>query len=322
MLMAICHSAEEGWTKVEDLESLSDLREQSGNVLWAEADVADLTKQDIETIASEFGLHELAVEDAVHARQRPKIETYEGHRFVVFHQLDEVEGQLEAAQIACFVGERFVVTIHSAADRTIDAAKRRWAAASAGTEHPSSLLHTLFDVVVDDYQSIADDVEQTIEDLEEIALETPSAELQLQLYRVKQKVSRMRRYVLPLARVLEWTSDSSRSASVIEEHIPLFRDVHDHLLRIADQVRNIDDLSQAVIDLTNSEQANLLNQVTKRLTGYAAIFAVLTLIAGVYGMNFELVPADETLFGFWFSIGLMVATGAGLYVYFKKRGWL
>ena len=322
MLMAICHSAEAGWTRVEDLESLSDLREQSGNVLWAEADVANLTKEDVETIASEFGLHELAVEDAVHARQRPKIETYEGHRFVVFHQLDEVEGQLEAAQIACFIGERFVVTIHSAANRTIEAAKKRWAAASAEAEHPSSLLHTLFDVVVDDYQSIADDLEQSIEDLEEIALETPSAELQRQLYRVKQKVSRMRRYVLPLGRVLEWTSDSSRSASVVEEHIPLFRDVHDHLLRIADQVRNIDDLSQAVIDLTNSEQANLLNQVTKRLTGYAAIFAVLTLIAGVYGMNFELVPADQTLFGFWFSIALMIATGAGLYAYFKKRGWL
>ena len=322
MLMAICHSADAGWSKVDDLDSLSELRQQTGNVLWAEADAANLTKEDVETIAAEFGLHELAVEDAIHARQRPKIENYEGHHFVVFHQLDEVQGQLEAAQIACFVGDRYVVTIHSGADRTIEAAKKRWAKASADTDHPSSLLHTLFDVVVDEYQTVADDLEQTIEDLEEIALETPSATLQRQLYGVKQKVARMRRYVLPMARVLEWTSDSTSQANVKEEHIPLFRDVHDHLLRISDQVRNIDDLSQAVIDLTQSEQANLLNQVTKRLTGYAAIFAVLTLIAGIYGMNFKLVPEDQTLYGFWFAIGLMVVTGAGLYVYFKRRGWL
>ena len=321
MLMAICHSADAGWAKVEDLDSLSELRQQSGNVLWAEADVANLTKADVETIAEEFGLHELAVEDAMHARQRPKIENYEGHHFVVFHQLDEVEEQLEAAQIACFVGERYVVTIHSGADRTIEAAKKRWARASEETDRSSALLHTLFDVVVDEYQSIADALEQTIEDLEEIALETPNAGLQKQLYRVKQKVSRIRRYVFPLARVLEWTSESDDS-NVAEDHLPRFRDVHDHLLRITDQVRNIDDLAQAVIDLTHSEQANLLNQVSKRLSGYAAIFAALTLIAGIYGMNFELVPEDQTLFGFWFAIALMVVTGAGLYGYFKKRGWL
>lgn len=322
MLMAICHSAEAGWTKVEDLASLSDLRQQSGNVLWAEADAANLTKEDVETIAEEFGLHELAVEDALHARQRPKIENYEGHHFVVFHQLDEVNGQLEAAQIACFVGERYVVTIHSGADRTIEAAKRRWASSTEESDRSSALLHTLFDVVVDEYQSIADDLEQSIEDLEEIALETPHAGLQQQLYKIKQRSSRMRRYVLPLARVLEWTSEGADGSNVAEEHLPRFRDVHDHLLRITDQVRNIDDLSQAVIDLTQSEQANLLNQVSKRLSGYAAIFAVLTLIAGIYGMNFRLVPEDQTLFGFWFAIALMVVTGAGLYIYFKKRGWL
>ena len=322
MLMAICHSAQGGWTKVEDLDRLSDLRAETGNVLWAEADVDNLTKADVELIAQEFELHPLAVEDAMSTRQRPKIESYEGHRFFVFHQLDEVSDQLEASQIACFVGDRFVLTIHAGADRTIEAAKQRWREAEKLPAHPSSLLHTIFDVVVDDYQRIADELEQTIEDLEEIALETPGAPLQRQLYSVKQKISRMRRYVFPASRLLDWSVDKPTVASFAPETQALFRDVQDHLLRIADEVRNVDDLAQAVLDLTRSEQSNVLNEVSRKLSAYAAIFAVLTLIAGVYGMNFRLVPEDGTLFGFWFAVGLMVALGAGMYLYFRKRGWL
>ena len=322
MLMAICHSSDSGWMKVEDLERLSDLRQQSGNVLWAEADVSNLTADDVAMVAEEFGLHPLAVEDAMSTRQRPKIESYQGHQFIVFHQLDEISDQLEAIQIACFVGERYVLTIHAGADRVIDAAKARWGSSEDGSRTPESLLHTLFDVVVDEYQEIADRLEQTMEDLEEIALESPGAPLQRQLYSVKQKISRMRRYVFPAARVVDWTLDPTSKRVVDDELKTRFRDVHDHLLRIADEIRNIDDLSQAVLDLTRSEQSTALSEVSRRLTAWAAIFAVLTLIAGIYGMNFELVPKDQTLYGFWIAIAIMVACGAGLFTYFKRRGWL
>ena len=101
-----------------------------------------------------------------------------------------------------------------------------------------------------------------------------------------------------------------------------FRDVHDHLLRITDQVRNIEELSQAVLDLSRAAQADALNAMTKKLTAWAAIFAVATLIASVYGMNFALVPPDGSLFGFWFAVVLMVLLGIGLYVFFKKRDWI
>lgn len=322
MLMAICHSSDSGWMKVENLDRLSDLRQESGNVLWAEADVSNLTDDDVATIADEFGLHPLAVEDAMSTRQRPKIESYEGHQFIVFHQLDEVADQLEATQIACFVGDRYVLTIHAGADRVIDAAKSRWASSEDGSRTPESLLHTLFDVVVDEYQDIADRLEQTMENLEELALESPGAPLQRQLYSVKQNLSRMRRYVFPAARVVDWALAPNSKRVVSDELKALFRDVHDHLLRIADEIRNIDDLSQAVLDLTRSEQSNALNEVSKRLTAWAAIFAVLTLIAGIYGMNFELVPKDQTLYGFWIAIAIMVTCGASLFTYFKRRGWL
>jgi magnesium transporter len=322
MLMAVCHT-NAGWAKVDDLARLSDLRAEAGNLLWAEADVTDLTPADFETIAEEFNLHDLAVEDAVHTRQRPKLETYDTHMFVVFHQLDEVDGQLEATQIACFIGDRWVLTVHAGADRTLAEAKRRWESTSDEYDHPSYLLHTLLDVVVDDYQRIADGLEDEIEQLEEIVLEAPDAPVQRQLYSLKQQVARLRRYVLPGARLLDWIVDPDSKKPFSDKTAALFRDVHDHLLRISDQVRNIDDLAQAVIDLTRAEQAQALNEVTKRLTGWAAIFAVATLIAGIYGMNYELIPKNNgTLAPFLFAVGLMVALGVLLYVYFKRRDWI
>jgi magnesium transporter len=323
MLVALCHSEEMAdWTDVQDLSKLSDLRAEAGNLLWAEADVATTTEDDVKLIADEFGLHPLAVEDAIHTRQRPKFEVYDEHLFIVFHQLDEIEDQLEAAQIACFVGERYVLTIHEGAERTLKTAKKRWDQARP-TNEPERLLHVLMDAVIDDYQEIADRLEARMEELEELALAKPNAKIQRQLYSLKQQLSRLRRYVLPSTRLLDTVLEEDDDDIPFSHHTTAyFRDLHDHVLRIADQVRNIDELAQAVIDLTQTEQARVLNEVSKKLSGYAAIFAIETLIAGIYGMNFRLVPEDQTLFGFWFAIALMVVVGVGLYVYFKRRDWL
>jgi magnesium transporter len=320
MLMAICHSAENGWAEVEDLSRVSDLRGEPGVLLWAETDVSTLTDEDVRTIAEEFGLHPLAVEDAIHARQRPKIESYDDHIFVVVDQLDHVDDQLEATQIACFIGDRYVLTLHAGATRSIEEAKRRWTLAQRDLgQGPPYLLHTLLDSVVDDYQRIADDLETRVEELEDLVLTHPGAPVSRQLYSVKQKISRLRRYALPVARVLEDVKRHERTPADIFVH---FQDVHDHTLRIGDQIRNADDLSQAVLDLTRAEQAYSLNEVTKRLTGWAAVIAVPTFIASVYGMNFQLVPEEAEIFGFWFALALMALSSTGLYVYLRRREWI
>ena len=321
MLLALCHSAESGWTDVGDITQLSELRAAGNNLLWAEADVRTLEEGDVALIAEEFGLHPLAVEDAIHTRQRPKIDRYENHLFLVVHELVETDGQLEAAQIGCFVGEGYVLTLHAGAQRSIEAAKERWQK-ERPTQHPSFLLHTLLDVVVDDYQKISDRIEDEVETLEEIALSTPEADIQRDVYSVKQRISRLRRFALPEARILERTIGTQNEHTFAQETEPLFRDVHDHLLRITDQVRNADDLTDAVLDLTRNAQAAILNDATRKLSAWAAIFAVLTLIAGVYGMNFELVPNENSLEGFLFALGLMVVLGVAMYAYFKRRRWL
>lgn len=322
MLLAECHSHSRGWEKVDNLDDLSELRKDRENLLWAEADVKTLTEEDIALIAEEFGLHALAVEDAINLRQRPKLEEYEGHLFVVLHELNEIDGQLEAQQIACFLGDTWVLTLHGGTKRTLDEAKRRWQETPPAQRHPSVLLHTLIDTVVDDYQAIADRLEDEMEGLEEIVLETPRAPVHNQLYSLKQRVARLRRYVLPGARLLEWAVDPDTAKPFSDDTGTLFRDVHDHLLRITDQVRNVDDLAQAILDLSRSEHAQALNEVSKKLTAWAAIFAVGTLIAGIYGMNFALVPDEGSLFGFWFAVALMAVMGIVLFWYFKKRDWL
>ena len=321
MLLAVCHSKGAGWEQVADVSTVSDLRTEQGNLVWAEADVKDLTQEEVGVIADKFGLHPLAVEDAVHLRQRPKIEAYEGHLFVVFHELDEVDGQLEATQLSCFIGDRYVLTIHGGADRMLEEAKARWRELEAETDHPAYLLHTLMDVVVDDYGAIADRLDEEVELLEEVVLERPDVPVSRQIYSLKQRTSRLRRYTLPLGRMLDWLTEEGR------RHVPdstkdLYRDVYDHVQRMVDQIRNIDDLSQAALDLTHGEHARYLNEINKKLSAWAAIFAVDTLIAGVYGMNFVLVPRDQTLFGFWFAVGLMALTSFALYLYFKGKDWL
>ncbi|MDP9066934.1 MAG: magnesium transporter CorA family protein [Actinomycetota bacterium] len=321
MLMALCHSAETGWQNVDDVTTLSDLRGAGDNLLWAEADVRTLNGSDIELIADEFDLHPLAVEDARHTRQRPKIDRYENHLFIVVHELAEVDGQLEATQIGCFLGKGFVLTLHAGAERTIELAKERWER-EAPDQHPSFLLHTLLDVVVDDYQAITDGIEDEVERLEEVALATPAADIQRDLYSVKQKISRLRRYAIPESRLLERTIADRNGTTISTATEHLFRDVHDHLLRITDQVRNADDLTDAVLDLTRNAQAAILNETGRKLSAWAAIFALLTTIAGVYGMNFELIPNESSIEGFYFAIALMAVSGIGLYLYFRHRKWL
>lgn len=320
-VLAVCHSSEDGWTKVDDLSALSDLRARTGNVLWAEADVATLDEKHIGLIAEEFSLHHLAVEDALNTRQRPKFEVYDTHQFLVMHQLEEVNEQLEALQIACFIGERYVLVIHAGATRTLDEAKRRWAEIT-DPGHPSLLVHTLVDVVVDDYQTTADRLEDEVEELEELVLGQPDAPVQRQLYSVKQRLARMRRYVFPATRLMDWASDPEKPHPFSAETAKHFRDIDDHLQRIKDQIGNLDDLDQALLDLIRNEQAAAMGEQQRKLAAWAAIFAVGTFIAGVYGMNFALVPDEGSLFGFWFAVGLMVFCSVGLFVYFKRRKWL
>ncbi|HVL89804.1 MAG TPA: magnesium transporter CorA family protein [Actinomycetota bacterium] len=324
MLKAFTHRPGEGWSELGDLRRISEAIAEPGELLWAYADIGSLTSEDAAQIAEEFGLHSLAVEDALNARQRPKVESYDNHLFVVVHQLDEVAGQLEARQIACFVGKDYVLTIHDGADRLVERAVAR----TRRTERepgrgPSWIMHALVDAVVDEYQAIADAIEAEVEELEEGTLANPVGGSGQQVYTIKQRIARMRRYVMPGSRALAGFVEAARAGGgASETTAAYFRDVLDHTLRIGDQIRNVEDLVNAMMEFRRAEQANALNEVTKKLTGWAAIIAIPTLIASVYGMNFALFPREGSTTGFFVAVSAMGAAAAALYVFFKRRRWL
>lgn len=310
------------WTTEPDLSNFPPMRRDP--LLWADVDLTSATDHDLSKVERDLNLHPLAVEDALNPRQRPKLESYPEHMFLVLHQLDEHAGQLEASQIACFIGKNFVLTVHDAADRLLAEARKRWDGVRNDAEKRSAahLVHLLLDVIVDDYQAIADDIEDKTEALEEVVLENTLAPVQRRLYELKQHVSRMRRYSIPLHRALDVVLGSGGDGFFPEDVRQQLNDVNDHVMRIADQVRSMEDLSAGILDLSRQAQADSLNEINKKLSGWAAIFGVSAIIAGIYGMNYVLVPSIHGVAGFWFAIALMIGSAIGMYLYFSKKGWL
>lgn len=310
------------WRRSTDLSDFPP--DKRDPLLWADVDLTDADDRDLSAVGRDLQLHPLAIEDALNPRQRPKLEAYPDHLFLVVHELDSRDRQLEASQIACFIGSNFVLTVHDAADRLLEVARSRWDQ-KAGT-HPDAsvghLVYVLLDTIVDDYQRIADELEDMTEEIEEMVLAVPTAPIQRQIYELKQQTSRLRRYSVPLQRTLDYVLSGNSEELFPETTHQQLRDVNDHMLRIADQVRSIDDLTNAALDLSRQAQGDALSQINKKLSGWAAIFGVATIIAGIYGMNYALVPTTRGVVGFWFAIGLMLVTCSVVYLYFKRKGWL
>jgi magnesium transporter len=326
----LCRSVD-GWDEVDDVGKILELRRDPRRIVWAESDVSDATEDDVRQLASGFALDELAVEDALNARQRPKLEAYPGHLLVVVYELEEIEDQLEPRQVAAFIGQGFVIVLHHGASQLMREARSRLTAEEDETPTVDSLLHVLLDSTVDDYEAKSEELAEEVEELEQQALtaaratdsdDSDPAELpsQYRLYTVKQQVAMLRRFALPMSRAVERLAHTG-SESPDESELQ-FRDVEDHLIRLAAQVRSIDDLAAGVLDLTRSIQADTLNDVQKKLSGWAAVFAVPALILGLYGTNIGLDPKWLGHWGVAFLIGLCVASGSAVYVFFKRRDWI
>jgi magnesium transporter len=304
-------------------DALDEVRAESGDAfLWA--GLYEPTEDELAHVADEFSLHPLAVEDAVKAHQRPKLEQYEDSLFVVLKTLRYVEAtsSLEIGEVMLFIGEGFVVTVrHGEGNPLAEVRKRLEEQEEVLRCGPSSVLYSVCDAVVDTYASIAGDVAADLEELEAAVFSPQRRNEAERIYSLKREVLEFRRAVLPLADPMRRLSDGGVRFAHPETQ-PFFRDVYDHVERVNEQVEAFDGLLGDILNANLAQVAVRQNEDLRRISAWVAIIAVPTMVAGIYGMNFENMPELKQVWGYPAAIVTMALACLLLYRAFRRSGWL
>jgi magnesium transporter len=292
------------------------------NVVWA--DVNDPTSQDFLELAEEFNFHPLSIEDCRNAHQRPKIEEFPGYYFIVLYEAQLVgeHDDLELRELNIFLGPNFLVTVHSRPIRAIETAKRLWGEWMDRSEHGAGLLaYLLIDAIVDDYMPLLDVLSDRMDDLEDNIFGDFKPETIQDIFRIKKQLLYLRRSITPLRDVFNTMLRREQPIFARATHV-YFQDVFDHIIRVADTIDTLRDMLSSTMDAYLSVSGNRMNMIMKRLTSVATVLMSVTLIAGIYGMNFEFMPELHWRFGYVYALLSMLVVGLGLYFYLRKVKWL
>jgi len=293
-------------------------------------DAADPAEDELERFAGTLGLHPLTLEDALHRGQRPKVELFDDYAYVVLRPfVDGGDGPLdrEVREVHALVAPRYLATIRfGPTPFVIDPARKRWEAHPdlLASDGGSFALWALADHVVDGYLVVVEALEEAADLLEDDVFddvtEEADADLQQRLFRRKRDAARLRRLAAPLRPALDLLQEDDRLVG--PTMLPYYRDVTEHILRVADLADNVRDLLTSLLEVRVAQVANRMNEVMKKLSAWAGIILVPTLIAGIYGMNFRNMPELSWAEGYPLAIGTMLLSGVILYVVFKRRDWL
>jgi magnesium transporter len=295
------------------------------------------TEEEFASVTEEFGLHPLAVEDAIKAHQRAKIERYGETLFTVLKSaryLDESE-TVEFGEIHVFVGADFVVTVRHGEASTLDRVRRRLESMpELLCRGPEAILYAIMDRVVDDYAPVVAGLEHDIDEIETEVF-GGKAGVSKRIYELSREVIEFQRATTPLVVIL--SSLIGEGAYQVDSEVRRYlRDVQDHALRVTEQVvgfreilQNILSVNLTLVSLSQNEEVNKLTQVSieqneevKRISAWAAILFAPTLVGTIYGMNFNHMPELHWLLGYPLALVLMVVTSVSLYAVFKQRGWI
>ena len=284
----------------------------------------DPTEAEFDLVRDELKLHPLAVEDALHGGQRAKVEVYEGSIFFVFKPLRYVEetSDIETGEMMIFVGEQFIVTVRRGEAAPLSSIRL---ALEAEPERlglgPMGALHAIVDSVVDTYRAIDDEIALDLEQIETAVFggETVSSET---IYRLKREVLEFKRATSPLSAPLQMLHHATISPIQEDEIKLLIRDVSDHLHAVIDHVESYDRLLTDVLGAHLAQISVQQNSDMRRISAWVAIAALPTMIAGVYGMNFDNMPELRWRYGYFLVVAVMVGACGMLYRAFKRSGWL
>jgi magnesium transporter len=325
--MISCRLHRDGHLEEEEFDPsrASDFLAETGTLVWLDVDEPEET--DLAMLGKEFGLHALSVEDMHHRDQRPKVEGFGSYFFVVLRPLQAADGttELEESELHALVGKNFLVTVRYPPVFDLTGVIARWDRTPDLTrEGPGFLLYVLLDEMVDDYLGLVDLFEDAADELEDdifgVEDADESREAQERVFLLKRNVVQFRRRAMPMRRVLDFLQEEP---SVVTPALsPYYRDVADHVIRTTELTDNIRDLLTSLLEVRVALAANRLNEVMKKLTSWAAIILIPTLIAGIYGMNFRDMPELRWSFGYPLALLAMALSSIGLYMVFKKKDWL
>ncbi|MEU6726987.1 magnesium transporter CorA family protein [Nonomuraea wenchangensis] len=305
------------------IEEVSDHVGDPENTVWF--DLCAPTPEDLAVLGQELGLHELAVEDVLSGPQRPKVDVYDNHLFLAVYGVHVDQGRLEPVEVDVFVTANALVTVRESERFDIGAVTRRWDAAARLAGHGVTfLLHGLLDYVVDGQLDLVQDLDAQAEALEESLFEEDvrdGRELQRTMYELRRNTTRLRKIAMPMREVLGTLLRPDQDFVGDAAMTPYYEDVRDHVLRSTEWVGEVRDMLANARETRLAQQGFRLNDIMKRITSWAAIIAVPTMITGFYGQNVPY-PGSGEPWGFWLSSLLVAVTSVALYAVFRKKDWL
>ncbi len=303
------------------IQDISEVLKVEGQFIWV--GLHEPSDELLRQIQEEFGLHDLAVEDALRAHQRPKLEEYGEALFVVLRTAQLVDDKIEFGETHIFIGGCYVVSVrHGASLSYAEVRARCESTPQLLRKGPGFVLYALMDFVVDHYFPIVDALEEQLEHLEEEIFESKfDRDTTERIYALKRDLVRLKRAVSPLIEICNRLVRYDMPL-IPEDTKPYFRDVYDHVLRINETIDNLRELLTTALEAHLSLVSVAQNDVTKKLAAWAAILAVPTMIAGVYGMNFHFMPELGWRYGYGMAMGLMLGVCSFLYWRFKRTNWL
>ncbi len=294
---------------------------EPGEFVWI--GLYDPTDAEIEILVERFKLHPLAVEDALAAHQMPKVEVYGRELFVVARTAMKIDDQLAYGETHVFVGDDHVVSIRHGSARAHNHLRSQLEASPLQLKKgPDFVLHGILDFIVDAYAPIVDDVEDSVLEMEQRTLDAFLSRLEIRrLFTLRRELLKFRRILGPMEEVLGRLQ--SLDLPCIDPDVrPYFRDVGDHVRRVNSRLGGLNDILSSVFEVANLLEQQRQGLITRKLAAWAAILAVPTAIAGIYGMNFEHMPELRWEYGYYAVLGVIAAICAALNVTFKRTKWL
>lgn len=321
MVRILSHSQETGLSE-PGMNELGALLADGKRLTWV--DFYNPTDKELKLLTDVFRFHPLSIEDCLSFTPNPKIDDYIDYLYIVIHGLDSEalkKDELKTHDLDIFLGKNYLVTFHKGSFRSIESVMERCRKNPAlmGRE-PEWLMHKVIDTLVDNYLPLMDSISEEIDEIEKESFEKPGAETPRKVLALKKDILYLGRIIHPQREILRQLSSSEYPIICFECSLH-FKDVYDHLFMLSELIESHRDSLNSVMEVYLSSVSNKLNEIMKVLTVIATIMMPLTLLSGIYGMNFTHIPLADSPWGFYIALAVLALFGGGMLLFFKKRGW-